>query len=830
MIAAVLLLSGTPDFSGDHGKNGSLCHHPPLRDHFFLKDARADEALDRLFGRFSRKYVLGENLPPTLADMCLEGLSFAQACNRIEDTYDLVLTPVLRQPGKIRVFRRTGEVSKEAVRLYERPGGWTLAHGPLKAAKVMDAFTEAGISFELIFRGHNLLPTVIADRDLATGEYHAQTMRELVEAVAKGWSEAFKAPKEPPVPEVAIWPLTFVGGDAPNPTDSLDGKRGNGEKIAATLNELFGEKTVAFNSHRLFIKGKPPVVRQIRTMLAQWIDIPYSQVRLDVWTIQVNTQTDQGARKKERAQENLDDIRAGIQMCRDVTALATGALAQVVQRDARIFIEQSLDYKPTVAGVSAASVPTLRTQMVEAGFDPDPERPLTLAEAMVFLALALDPKDPIKFDSQGRRSMESFVQQGVRRRVSAAVNGYFQAFTAERQQAQKLGLAPRRYERLERLAQAIVHTTLAKDNASTISQEGMFPRFAVQFDNGDSNSIRKGIYSFFQSWNLCRDPVGASSAILDGIKDQDFPAQLAQSAAGADILLKAAMTSLTTDIQELTTQPLLNWIRTEIQQGNARGSGIDLVGNTTLTVTSRLDAAIRGEAEAFYPFTPRPKLTEVMVKDIFGLAGQNKGSGSSSPKRTKKTTTTTDKDGNVTTEVTETEESSESSSPAPTLPIGVANLEAAALFKMLFNEDTPTAYNRVAPGISIGVLPTVLRDGGSARLQIHLASTMQTDTISNDDVAKRGQPLDRIGKHLLKTDVAVSALDLFELSTFGMEHTSLGDPQWRVPLLAQLPILGPLFWGPRSRVTKHQESLLIVNATVLPKALDLAGRYVASGR
>jgi hypothetical protein len=73
--------------------------------------------------------------------------------------------------------------------------------------------------------------------------------------------------------------------------------------------------------------------------------------------------------------------------------------------------------------------------------------------------------------------------------------------------------------------------------------------------------------------------------------------------------------------------------------------------------------------------------------------------------------------------------------------------------------------------------------------------------------------------------VGVDAYDLFELSTIEMQHSTLGNRPWEIPLLAGIPILGSIFRGERRTLTTSHRSLTVVQTTIIPRALDLARRY-----
>ena len=127
----------------------------------------------------------------------------------------------------------------------------------------------------------------------------------------------------------------------------------------------------------------------------------------------------------------------------------------------------------------------------------------------------------------------------------------------------------------------------------------------------------------------------------------------------------------------------------------------------------------------------------------------------------------------------------------------------------------------------MGILPTVLPDGGNARLPIRLTSSASVGNPSDKDKLPTGGPIDHMQSSSVVTDLHVRAFDLFHISTATLEHTSLGDYRWRIPVLENVPLLGGMFRGPRGAVTKKHSAMVIGTVMVLPRSVDLL-RYVNS--
>ena len=607
---------------------------------------------------------------------------------------------------------------------------------------------------------------------------------------------------------VSVWPLTFVHSSVPNPTPSgLDrtllaaSSPTTAEKIAMALSTYMGDgvKIQAF-ANSLLIKGEESKVRRVKTLLARDIDIPFPQVSLDVWTIQINSKSTRD-QSKEKAQEKMSDIKAGIQMTRDLESELLNTIMMFVRKEGMLnFPNNKASHKP---------VDHLKELMETANFDTDPHHPLSVVDILAFLALC----DRDKLEGSGPNTLSAELLE--------TINKFTKNVHSDK------GHLERRSQKLQGLIKRIQDTVKFQGNEQVSS---VMPHLIRTYTASDQNATLTGIANFFYFYLQTNEPVKPIPG-LNLFPKEDLASALAHSSAETDDLLKYGADALHTDLKAICMKPLIDWIREDMRDGSNGSSGIDLVGNTSIVVTSNQPAQTLASAETYFPFTPRPRLTEQMLTDAKTLSDGTSGGG----KKIGTQTDTTKSSGSnsigpdtnkVTTgqsaETGTTQDLFSKSISLATTALGtISPLEALAV-KAIFAADPDTVYNRVAPGISLGIRPTVFRDGGTARLQINLSTEMETDHTNNP--RQNGTPYDLIRGHSLETDVAVRALDIFELSTFGMETTGPGEPTYRIPLLEMLPVIGKYFVGPARRETKHQESLLIVNVTILPRSLDLADR------
>src|SRR5207247_11367230 len=139
----------------------------------------------------------------------------------------------------------------------------------------------------------------------------------------------------------------------------------------------------------------------------------------------------------------------------------------------------------------------------------------------------------------------------------------------------------------------------------------------------------------------------------------------------------------------------------------------------------------------------------------------------------------------------------------------------------------PPRVARVTPGIRIDVSPTVLPDGGSARLKIDAIFGLTSSEVGNRtahtakaDITRQVPP-DVIKAHRVTTDTAVSVFDLFDISSFSIS-TSFPQSPFSIPVLGRLPLLGPAFQVPRPPRRVLHESVVLVNNVILPRSPHLA--------
>lgn len=272
----------------------------------------------------------------------------------------------------------------------------------------------------------------------------------------------------------------------------------------------------------------------------------------------------------------------------------------------------------------------------------------------------------------------------------------------------------------------------------------------------------------------------------------DAPSSLARTGAVVDRVLKSAMDAFSADMADLFLDPLLCRLQASVSGG--KDDGIALVGRSRIVVTSGLEAGLTPEM-ASYAESGRPK---PFGKELLDLAFPASESG-------------TDTSAGVLT-------------GAGKVLAGLSDGQALALAALLSAETEP-AYTKVAPGIAINIRPSVLPDGGAARLTIDARFGVASTPLDEDrtDIWSQAPPAG-ISSHNVRTDAAVSAFDLFDISSFSVTASHPQTPYY-VPILGRLPVIGKAFQFPRRNKETEFESLVLVNTVILPRSLELHRFY-----
>jgi hypothetical protein len=273
----------------------------------------------------------------------------------------------------------------------------------------------------------------------------------------------------------------------------------------------------------------------------------------------------------------------------------------------------------------------------------------------------------------------------------------------------------------------------------------------------------------------------------------DAPRSLVRTGATVDRVLKSVTDAFSLDMNDLLLDPLLRRIQTA-GTSRRKDDGVALVGRTRIVVTSGLEAGLEPEMASFVE-SGRPK---PFGKELLDFAFPASESGDATQK------------GALT--------------GASKVLAGLSSGQALGLAAIL-SADTEPAYTKVAPGIALSVRPTVLPDGGAARLTVDARFGVASTPLDQDrsDIWRAAPPAG-ISSHHIHTDAVVSAFDLFDISSFSVTVSHPQTPFY-IPILGRLPILGPAFQIPRRNKETLFESIVLVNTVILPRSVELHRFY-----
>ena len=134
-------------------------------------------------------------------------------------------------------------------------------------------------------------------------------------------------------------------------------------------------------------------------------------------------------------------------------------------------------------------------------------------------------------------------------------------------------------------------------------------------------------------------------------------------------------------------------------------------------------------------------------------------------------------------------------------------------------------WSVLTEGAELTITPHVLPGGRLGEIDVvvevaHGKPGGEDPTVSTSETAEH---LTRVAQHKADTEFYLETMDVFTLSTFNL-RTVHPRPKFAVPIVGQLPILGRMFRFHRSPRKVHHESVLAIQATIVPCASDVIPR------
>jgi hypothetical protein len=165
---------------------------------------------------------------------------------------------------------------------------------------------------------------------------------------------------------------------------------------------------------------------------------------------------------------------------------------------------------------------------------------------------------------------------------------------------------------------------------------------------------------------------------------------------------------------------------------------------------------------------------------------------------------------------------SASSSPLSSLLSSAPPAQAAQLLGTLAQSLTPKASTaHLGRGLDLSVTAHTLSGAFGAELDLSVQSTENGAGITQEGNAKTTDDLNsRVSQHSVDTHIRVDSLKLFEVSTLG-SLLARGRPSWKPFDPVEIPLLSLIVNRPRSPELVYSQSLVFVDAIIVPTAADL---------
>ncbi|MCC5626066.1 type II and III secretion system protein [Nostoc sp. CHAB 5715] len=282
--------------------------------------------------------------------------------------------------------------------------------------------------------------------------------------------------------------------------------------------------------------------------------------------------------------------------------------------------------------------------------------------------------------------------------------------------------------------------------------------------------------------------------------DQFSPYDLQQSADVFNNRLQDIVDALNQDIEDFFVIPTL----IKIQEIVSEFKDVEYaqVGRTSVSSLSGIKTVVNSDSISAFDVTPPLKLSDLLRNA-----------------------------DNLTEQVDKFVPAIPSSMSADPIKPSVGSLPLAQVIGLVAAlQEQNAVFRELKTGVSLTVTPNVLRNMNSAELKIDL--TIVDPLVTGTEQNRSQEPLSRIGKQEVTTNVYTKAVDFFALSTFSNQSTLNGGRAY-VPIIGtvwkgifgDVPVLGDLFsWKKGPKKVLH-ESLLLTNSFISPTAMGMGLLY-----
>jgi len=602
-------------------------------------------------------------------------------------------------------------------------------------------------------------------------------------------------PGKPPEPEVSyVWQAGFLNGDS-----DFDAKL-YCLNVATSLNLLFPNEhgncpTVTLTDNAFWLRGTQSTVRKVRALLAM-LDAPAPEVRMEVWAIQYSGSQADVSKRMLELNEEIEEAQHKAELAKQALAYAIRQLPDAT----------SIDKQPAFQALQAV------------GFDADTKSSSNLIESLICLGVC-DHHDKVLATA------------------ATALKGLLTSYNAE--------CAKRRSERL---GQKEPPKPAGTDTYALtgMRDDDYFPALKELLTTTDTDSAQdrshidqKSVMNFtkrLKAYTVFIDALGIygkaqgkePDATLEKI--ETAPEALSRESLIFNRQIERLIEAYASDMEHMFFQPLLDRAQ---HWGYGGHGGVGLAGKTDIVVNSRLHAEVSGSMEAY----AERQIPNTLGEDFFGRVAElssstTRGAGSAPTGAAPPAAGAGAASPGTAPAAAPSGGASPAASPAAAKPFagaidlvrGLPSVEKALVLGAL----QPTAeisFYRIAPGIGFHVTPVVTPDGTAANLK--LDATFGVDTNIAKDSSKDAlafRPPDAVKEHKISTVANVGGFNLFEISSFNMDSI-YPRPPFITPILGNLPLLGPMFRFERGANRTFHQSVILVNAMLVPRSLSLMGFY-----
>lgn len=536
--------------------------------------------------------------------------------------------------------------------------------------------------------------------------------------------------------------------------------------------------------------GTDEEIRKVLFFVATRVDVPPAQVRLTNWTIQVNANRDD----YEDTQDRLDTIQAGMELARVYNHRIQEALQRVARR---VGPDNPAKLSPEEKAKAPAHLLELLSQL---GFPQEKRRPLSLFET--FLIVLISPRSQLKAAIEAEQAtLDTNFFAPCQKMLTDRYNNE-STLERDRKKAKKLLELLAIWQRDFRLGFMTQIYPIEGDRSVTIGTSSN----SITFDSYESYALAEMANAYVLARDGNPKPDGSKKReapprsdmkpsfkglIYEQIQTQaqsfvphseydskdpskgperGYPQALQQKLMVTDSLVRTVCEEYSAQMKQMLWNPYVGWARDIC----ANSDQLDVFGETELTVDSGETGYGNITAQNYHPFVLRRK-----------------------------------EDGSV-----------ENESKAVIEALASGTNVYPALAGPLFAVPPAPTYVSVTPGLNLTVLPKMRPGGAEAHLDIDLVNSTEAEV--SEALQKRElAPVSFVKSSHHKTKVWVKTYDMFQLSTMNIQTTRQGDNAWAIPILRDLPLVGYLFKGPKVPYVRSQGVLVLTQALVIPRTIDL---------